>query len=63
VNDTSHGDNSSYSGTQGGLGSGIVKTGAKDVSLVCAAGPQAACIGCVGFAAFSVVIDKVMGEH
>ncbi len=25
-------------------------------------GPQAACMGCVGFAAFSIVIDKVMGH-
>ena len=24
------------------------------------AGPQAACLGCAGFAAFSVVIDQVM---
>jgi len=26
-------------------------------------GPQAAAIGCGGFAAFSLVIDKVMGTH
>ncbi|GMH93572.1 hypothetical protein TL16_g12666, partial [Triparma laevis f. inornata] len=24
-------------------------------------GPQAACFGCIGFAAFSIIIDKVMG--
>ena len=26
-------------------------------------GPQAAAFGCGGFAAFSLVIDKVMGTH
>ena len=26
-------------------------------------GPQASAIGCGGFAAFSLVIDKVMGTH
>eukprot|EP01031_Cornospumella_fuschlensis_P039045 gene39045-47505_t len=26
-------------------------------------GPAAACIGCAGFAGFSLVIDKVMGPH
>jgi len=26
-------------------------------------GPQAACIGCVGFAGFSFVVDKIMGPH
>ncbi|GMI18003.1 hypothetical protein TrLO_g9064 [Triparma laevis f. longispina] len=25
-------------------------------------GPQAACFGCIGFAAFSIIIDKVMGH-
>lgn len=26
-------------------------------------GPQAACFGCVGFAAFSAVMEVVMGPH
>lgn len=26
-------------------------------------GPGAACIGCVGFAGFSFVVDKIMGPH
>jgi hypothetical protein len=26
-------------------------------------GPRAMCAGCAGFAAFSAVIDKVMGRH
>jgi import inner membrane translocase subunit TIM22 len=28
-----------------------------------AGGPAAACMGCVGFASFSVLIDKIMGPH
>jgi len=27
------------------------------------AGPAAACFGCVGFASFSLVVDKIMGPH
>ncbi|KAJ7537468.1 hypothetical protein O6H91_11G006600 [Diphasiastrum complanatum] len=27
------------------------------------AGPQAACLGCAGFAAFSVVIEKIFDRH
>ena len=26
-------------------------------------GPTAACFGCVGFAGFSLVVDKIMGPH
>lgn len=26
-------------------------------------GPAAACMGCAGFAAFSIVVDKIMGTH
>jgi hypothetical protein len=29
----------------------------------CAAGPQAACLGCAGFAAFSVIIEKIFDRH
>jgi ribulose kinase len=27
------------------------------------AGPQAACLGCVGFAAFSLLIEKIFDRH
>jgi len=37
------------------------------VSLVCCdvvlGGPKAACVGCAGFAAFSVVIEKFLERH
>lgn len=32
-------------------------------SMSARAGPQAACIGCAGFAAFSVAIEKVFDRH
>lgn len=32
-------------------------------TLSAKAGPGAACLGCVGFASFSLVIDKIMGPH
>jgi hypothetical protein len=31
--------------------------------LFVAAGPQAACLGCAGFAAFSVAIEKIFDRH
>jgi len=36
-----------------------------NVSNVCVVvgGPQAACMGCAGFAAFSVVIEKFLERH
>lgn len=35
----------------------------ESIWLVGAAGPQAACIGCAGFATFSVVIEKIFDRH
>ena len=32
-------------------------------TLSAKAGPAAACTGCVGFAGFSYIMDKVMGQH
>ncbi|KAG0580492.1 hypothetical protein M758_4G179600 [Ceratodon purpureus] len=32
-------------------------------SMSARAGPQAACLGCAGFAAFSVVIEKIFDRH
>jgi len=32
-------------------------------TLSASGGPQAACLGCVGFAGFSLVVDKIMGPH
>jgi import inner membrane translocase subunit TIM22 len=32
-------------------------------TLAAKGGPSAACIGCVGFAGFSLVVDKIMGPH
>jgi import inner membrane translocase subunit TIM22 len=32
-------------------------------TLSAKAGPQAACIGCIGFGGFSLIIDKVLGQH
>jgi hypothetical protein len=31
--------------------------------FVGAAGPQAACLGCMGFAAFSLLIEKIFDRH
>lgn len=32
-------------------------------TLSAKAGPGAACLGCVGFASFSIIIEKIMGPH
>jgi import inner membrane translocase subunit TIM22 len=32
-------------------------------TLSAKAGPSAACLGCVGFAGFSLVVDRIMGPH
>lgn len=33
------------------------------VEITTAGGPKAACAGCAGFAAFSVVIEKFLDRH
>jgi import inner membrane translocase subunit TIM22 len=32
-------------------------------ALAMKGGPQAACVGCAGFAGFSLVVDKILGPH
>ena len=45
------------------LANGMISGCAAGAGLSAKSGPQAACVGCVGFAAFSVAIELVMGPH
>lgn len=42
---------------------GAVSGCAAGAALSAKSGPAAACMGCVGFAAFSVAIEAIMGPH
>jgi import inner membrane translocase subunit TIM22 len=41
----------------------VISGCAVGATLSAKGGPGAACIGCVGFAGFSLVVDKIMGPH
>ena len=41
----------------------VISGCAVGATLSAKGGPAAACIGCAGFAGFSIVVDKIMGPH